>query len=263
MIESLNFDLQVPQADISKITMLLYGTPKIGKSTFCSRCGDHFFIATEPGLNHIEARYQLVQNWDDIKQVVSLLTQARGRFKTIIVDTADRMCDMLERSILDKYKIQSLGDLGFGKGSAIFASELKWMMDTLTAIGCGLVFVSHADSIDIDTPSGKVKKWVPSLPKAARKQILNFVDVIGFAESEYIINAGKSTETRVLHLAPSQIWEAGDRTAKFPPKIAFKHAVFKKYFEVSPQQSQQQQAQQQQAQQQQSQPANAAEQSKE
>ena len=238
MISSLNFDIQKPAADIGKITMLLYGTPKIGKSTFCSRFEDHFFIATEPGLNHIEARYQLAQSWDDIKQIVSLLCANMGRFRTIIIDTADRMCDMIERSILDKYQIQSLNDLGFGKGTAIFASELKWLMDELTAIGCGLVFVSHADSVDIDTPSGKVKKWAPSLPKAARKQILNFVDVIGFAESEYIVNAGKSTETRVLHLAPSQIWEAGDRTAKFPPKIAFKHAVFKKYFEATQQPAQ-------------------------
>ena len=239
MIESLNFDIQKPSVDLSKITMLLYGVPKIGKSTFCSRFDDHFFIATEPGLSHLEARFQLVQSWAEIRQTVAILKANRDKFKTLIIDTVDRMCDFLEREILKKYSIQCLNDLGYGKGTAIFRNNLKLMIDELNSIGAGLIFTSHSESVEITTPTGAIKKWGPSIPKDARKQILNAVDVIGFAECEYSIDGGKQKEQRVLHLAPSQIWEAGDRTHRFPAKIPFKQAVFKQYFEKNSQQTQQ------------------------
>lgn len=231
MIKQLNFDIQKPINDISKVTMLLYGTPKIGKSTFCSRFDDHFFIATENGLSHLETRNQLVTSWGEFLEVVDLLVNAKGMVKTVIIDTMDRLCDMLERELMKKYAVSCLNDLAYGKGTALFGNEMKAALDAIQGLGCGLIFVSHAESIDITTPTGTVKKWAPSLPKNARKLVLNAVDVIGFAECEYIINAGKTQEARVLHLAPSQIWEAGDRTHRFPPKIPFKQAVFKAYFE--------------------------------
>lgn len=232
MIEALDFRMKKPSDDISKITMLLYGVPKIGKSTFCTRFEDHFVVATEPGLDHLEARWQLVSTWGELMQTVGLLkSSSGGRVKTVIIDTADRMCDMLERAILDRYKIQCLGDLGYGKGTAIFRNSLKAALDALASLGTGLIFVSHSEAVELSTPTGAVKKWSPSLPKDARKLIMNAVDVVGFAQGEYVLDHGRQREDRILHLAPSPVWDAGDRTGRFPASMPFKQAVFRHYFD--------------------------------
>lgn len=232
MIEQLNFDLRKPQTDISRITMLLYGAPKIGKSTFCSRFQDHFFIATESGLNHLETRSQYVTDASELRTVIDLLIADRDKVRTVIIDTADRMCDMIEREILETYAIKSLADLGYGKGYALFSDALGAILQKITSICAGIVFVSHADTTEITTPTGSIKKWLPTLPKAARKQILSLCDVIAYAESEYAIGRdGKTSERRVLHCAPSQIWEAGDRTAKLPSTMPFAYKIFKEHLE--------------------------------
>lgn len=233
MIDSLCFDVKKPESGFGKVTMLLYGVPKVGKSTFCSRIEDHFFIATEPGISHLETRSQRVNTFEDLKRTIELLSQNRDKFKTVVIDTADKMCDMIERAILEKYAVKSLNDLGYGKGSALFKNTLKEMLDSLVALDCGIVFVSHCETVDFETPTGSIKKWSPSLGKDARRLIIPLVDVIGFAECEYVIENGKPKDSRILHFAPSKTWEAGDRTRKLPPVIPLKYSVFKGFFERS------------------------------
>lgn len=231
MIEKLSFDLKKPEEGFQKVTMLIYGVPKVGKSTFCSRIEDHFFIATEPGISHLETRSQRVNSFDELKRTIELLAQNRDKFKTVVIDTADKMCDMIERSILEKYAVKSLNDLGYGKGTALFKNTLKETLDSLVSMDCGLVFISHCETVDFETPTGSIKKWGPSLSKDARRLIGPLVDIIGFAECEYVIENGKPKDSRILHLAPSKTWEAGDRTRKLPPVIPFKYAVFKSFFD--------------------------------
>ena len=46
-------------------TLLAYGVPKCGKSTFASNFDEVLYIATEPGTKHLDLKYKpaLVNNW--------------------------------------------------------------------------------------------------------------------------------------------------------------------------------------------------------
>ena len=57
-------EIQEPTFDIDHLSMLIYGQPKIGKSTFCSRFEHALFMATEPGLNYLKTKNVRVNDWD-------------------------------------------------------------------------------------------------------------------------------------------------------------------------------------------------------
>lgn len=223
---------QKPMADASKVFMLLYGAPKIGKSTFCSRFENAFFLATEPGLNHLETFNVLCKSWTDILEVVEAL-KADSRFATIIIDTVDNFWFYCQEYILQQYKINFIGDLPYGKGFALVQQEFERTVKVLQSIGKGLVFVSHArfDEIDLET-GAKVKKTVPTLPDRARGIICSLVDVIGYAtKEEFVDSYGAIKHRRILCCSPSTLYEAGDRTGRLPEKMPFKYAIFKQNYQ--------------------------------
>lgn len=136
-----------PQFTMSKLSMLLYGAPKIGKSTFCSRAEDALFIATEPGLNHLEVASVQVNSWREFLEAMALLANGDHGFKILVIDTIDKLCDFCDIEVCDNAKIQTLGDMGFGKGYTIYKNELKRVFTKVFALNMGVILTSHAQII--------------------------------------------------------------------------------------------------------------------
>lgn len=226
---------QKPTADISKVTMLIYGQPKIGKSTFCSRFENHLFIATEPGLNFLETTNVRCSTWADALDIIEALEKQPHNFKTIIIDTVDRLWEACTDSILRKYKINTLADMGYGKGYELAQNEFRSAIRRLEALGLGLVFVSHSTLNEIDTLIGKQKQFCPTIPPRARAVLEPFVDIIGFCTLETAVGKdGQPVENRIMSFETSNYFEAGDRTGRLKGRIPLKYLVFKRLYETIP-----------------------------
>lgn len=218
-----------PQFTMSKLSMLLYGAPKIGKSTFCSRAEDAIFIATEPGLNHLEVASVQVNSWREFLEAMALLANGDHGFKILVIDTIDKLCDFCDIEVCDNAKIQTLGDMGFGKGYTIYKNELKRVFTKVFALNMGVILTSHAQIIEVDTPAGRQTKWMPTFEKRAREILMPMVDIIGFAQNIVDINdKGERVEKRVMQTQTSLLWEAGDRTRRLPETLPFSYQAFEK-----------------------------------
>ncbi len=218
-----------PQFTMSKLSMLLYGAPKIGKSTFCSRAEDALFIATEPGLNHLEVASVQVNSWREFLEAMALLANGDHGFKILVIDTIDKLCDFCDIEVCDNAKIQTLGDMGFGKGYTIYKNELKRVFTKVFALNMGVILTSHAQIIEVDTPAGRQTKWMPTFEKRAREILMPMVDIIGFAQNIVDINdKGERVEKRVMQTKTSSLWEAGDRTGRLPETLPFSYQAFEK-----------------------------------
>ena len=55
------------QTPLDRANILLYASPKFGKSTFGSQFPNVLFLATEPGLNQIECYKLDIRSWHDIR----------------------------------------------------------------------------------------------------------------------------------------------------------------------------------------------------
>ena len=218
-----------PQFSMSNLSMLLYGAPKIGKSTFCSRAENALFIATEPGLNHLETYNIRVNSWREFLEAMALIAKGNHPFKTIVIDTVDKLCDFCEQELCAQNNVVSLSDFAFGKGYALYKTEMSRVFQKVFALNMGVILTSHTQLTDVDTPQGRITRWTPTFPKRIQDVIIPMVDIIGFAQNVVSLNEkGERVEERVLQTKTSSLWEAGDRTGRLPETIPFKYAIFER-----------------------------------
>jgi GTPase SAR1 family protein len=225
---------QKPTNNYEHITMLLYGPPKIGKSTFCSRFENAFFVATEPGLNFLETYNLRANSWDEAWEIIEALTESPIEFTPIVIDTIDKLWDFCCEEIARQNGVKSVGMVGFGRGYDQAQFEFKKYIQALVNFNVGLIFTSHTTFVEVPNPtSGEpMKMFVPSVDKRVRAIINPLVDIIGYISTtqDYDEKAGKRVEKRVFHARESLLWEAGDRTHTLPEEFPFSQPIYKSFF---------------------------------
>jgi len=216
-----------PKASLHDLTVLLYGPTKAGKSTWCAQADGALFLATEPGLNHLDVYQQPIGTWDELLVAAKELAEGKHAFRTVIIDTVDNAYRMCAEYICQRFKIEHESDLEYGKGYALVNGEFHRVLNKLALLPYGLFLVSHSQDKEIETRTGKYTKVVPTLPDKARKLVLGLVDIILFCDFEPTAGPdGKPTYRRVLRTKPSATYEAGDRTGRLPEVIELDFAAF-------------------------------------
>ena len=224
-------EIQEPVFDIDHISMVIYGQPKIGKSTFCSRFENALFMATEPGLNYLKTKNVRVNDWAEACELVDVLTKSEHPYKTLIVDTVDQLWAFCTEYVRKSRKVESLVDIPYGKGKDLATSAFSDLIAKIVRLNMGMVFVSHAQMTDVETLYGKQNVFMPTIPDKARQIILPLVDVIGFATSEITYTPdGERVEKRFLRVEPSSIWEAGDRSGRLKDPMPLNYYIFKRQY---------------------------------
>jgi len=212
---------------LSSATSLLYGTTKIGKTTFCSHAEGALFLATEAGLNHLEAFQVPIATWADLLGACSEIAEGKHEFKTIVIDTIDNAYRLCSEHFCKKLGITHESDLGYGKGFSLVNGEFHRVLTRLSMLPYGLWLVSHSQEREVETRTGKVIRIEPTLPGKAKKIVLGLVDLVLYCDIEMLPGAnGKPAPRRVLRTKPGAHYEAGDRTGRLPETIELNYAAF-------------------------------------
>ena len=160
---------------------------------------------------------------------MALIAKGNHPFKTIVIDTVDKLCDFCEQELCTQNNVVSLSDFAFGKGYALYKTEMSRVFQKIFALNMGVILTSHTQLTDVDTPQGRITRWTPTFPKRIQDVIIPMVDIIGFAQNVVSLNEnGERVEERVLQTKTSSLWEAGDRTGRLPETIPFKYAIFER-----------------------------------
>jgi len=203
--------------DLDKQIILIYGRPKIGKSTLCSKFDKALFIATEPGLNHLEVYKKPVTSWEEFMEVCKEIGQNQHDFKTIIIDTIDNLIALLQTYMEKTLEVDYIGDIPHGKGWSLITKELARVLNKMSMLPYGLVLVSHAKQEEIETKTKKYNRYTIDIGGKNQGTILKLMDIILFMDSE--MKGGE--EVGVVRTKPSLYWEAGDKSKLLPESIEF------------------------------------------
>jgi hypothetical protein len=223
-----------PKREMSDLNTLIFGPPKVGKSTWASHFPNSVFLATESGQNSIECYRVAIDSWATFLAACNELAAGNHDFRTIVIDTVDNLWLLCQRHVCEKHHVEHEADLAYGKGYSLILSEFQRVLTKLSHLPYGLVLISHAEMEEIKTRTGSYHKAVPSLRERPRKVVLAMCDFILYCDLEAVAGAdGQPTLRRVMRTKPSPYWEAGDRTGRLPATIDLDYDAFVAAFEAA------------------------------
>lgn len=227
-----------PVADLSTKTILIYGPPKIGKTTLASQFPGSAFIATERGLDSLSVtRWEredgtyVVRDWEELLMATREVASSAD-VRTIVVDIIDHCYHFCDKYVCDKNGVEFRldGSLGYGKGSSIIDSKFRAYIKSLTSLGKGVIFLSHAKAIEKENAPRII---VPSIPDRARPLVLGEVDMILFATTESVQENGQPVARRVLKTRPHPGYEAGGRIDLGTDTLPLEYAAFRTAYDAA------------------------------
>jgi len=222
-----------PKHDLGEFVTLLYGPPKVGKTTFASQFPDAVFLATEAGQNALSVARVDIDSWDKFIEACGELAQGKHHFKTVVIDTVDNLWQLCRQHFLAKYNVEHETDnkLGYGKGSSLILSEFQRALTKLSMLNLGLLMISHADRENIEiktaTTEENYQRWVPAVAAKARISLMGMADFLLFADF-----TGPRAEP-MIYTKASKYWTAGDRSGRLPEKLPLQYTGFLQAFKAA------------------------------
>lgn len=138
----------------------IWGETMSGKSYFASYFPNPLVLNTDGNSEQGQAPSIQIRNIRDangnlkqsaIKQlddiIIALQNQGNKpedqRFKTVVVDVIDDICVMIEQAICLEEGVQSLADIAYGKGYAMFNAALQQFVMDLKALPMNVIYISR------------------------------------------------------------------------------------------------------------------------
>lgn len=174
--------------DLSGYITFVYGKPKTGKTTLATQMPGALLLAFEQGYNALPGVMAAdITSWAEMKQVYRDLKkpEVKAMYNAIIVDTIDEAAKYCEKYICNQNGIESLGDLGYGKGWTKFKDEFNDVFRGLTRLGYAVFFIGHDKEQTITRPDGtEVVSVRPNLSQSTRTIITGMADIYGYAHQK-------------------------------------------------------------------------------
>ena len=228
---------KVEQWEASPERILLYGPPKMGKTTLASMAPDPVFIAPDDGSRKIlhpvtGERLNAIKNISCFDDLLAALWQPEifKGYKTVVVDgfhkTEGWATDVVFGTMPkdDGQYVDTLEAYGWGKGYRhVYDVMLRLIpaFDNLVAHGLNIILITHTAQINIPNAGGlDYIKDVPNLQSRKNAHVLNeycgWVDHI-FKVDHEMLSAGKNkkaaaSDERCILVVPEAHYEAGSRT---------------------------------------------------
>ena len=224
-------DINIFELEPSKISrdlkgkfLMIYGEPKVGKSTFGSQLPRALFLNFEQGTNALAGiRGVPILRWSDFKKVLAQLRKPQGKemYDSIVVDTVSIAWQLCEKYICQREGVESIRDVPWGQGWGMLRNEFSECWREITLLGFGILFIAHSKEKPTemrDEDGNTVTALAPDLPNQCYTIINSIVDIIGYVQVQ--MNPDGTTE-RYLYTRATPTVFAGSRYQYLAPKIKF------------------------------------------
>jgi hypothetical protein len=204
--------------------LLLYGLPKVGKTSWAANIPNNLFCATEVGYHGINGITAVdIQSWSDWKLVLMQLErpEALEHYKTVTIDTISILYDLCVKYICDQNNVDTIGDIPYGKGYALVSQEFASSLRKVTQMGLGLIMLAHANIqyVALDGDEDKVVEQVsPKIDKRPFDIVNQLADIIAYIKMDFDKD-NNVTRTLITRRTPYIV--AGSRFKYLAPEIPF------------------------------------------
>jgi len=172
-----------PKEELQDYIILMCGREKLGKTSLCAEFEDAIFLMCEPGGKGLEIYKRDVENWTQFKGYIASIRRDK-RFRTVIIDTADKAFDFCFDAVCQQLRIDHPSDEEWGKGWNAIAREFSRQINLLAQAGKGVIFTSHVKEVTIKRRGNRPEttRIVPTMATGARRILEPLVDIWTFMQ---------------------------------------------------------------------------------
>lgn len=195
---------------------IVYGVPKIGKSSFAAQYPDPFFINIEGGLSYLKNKVRATPHLKDFDEVMGWLKHMYETdtftCKTLVVDSLDWLENLAQRKISKEHNGIPVSDMthkpfAYAKGYEMAAAEtmkvFAWADALYAKKGIKTVFICHSQVKNIDLPNkDPYSRHELKLYKTLSAKAFEWADLVLFADYTFhVTKDGKTSEPKRALLA--------------------------------------------------------------
>jgi nucleoside-triphosphatase THEP1 len=209
--------------------VVIYGPPKIGKSTFAATSPDAVGILTEEGLDNIDvAAFPLAKTYEDVHSAITTLRNEKHEFQSVFLDSLDWLEPLILTKICRENGVDNIEKIGYGKGYVMADDLWRKTFEALDNLrnerNMTVICIAHEQINKVRNPtlSEDYDAYSLKLNKRAVAIISEWADIIGFCAHEVMtrqVDSGFNnketkaitTGARKLHVNPHPAYVAGNR----------------------------------------------------
>ena len=169
----------------------IYGATMSGKSYLAGEFPNPLFLDTDGNaaanpypsiqLRNIRGKDGKIKRSvvEQLDQIITELQTTDHGFETIVLDVIDDIASMIEFYVCDREEVETLADIGYGKGYAAFNSIFLQLVIELKALPLNIIYVSRIQTV----VENNVTYEIPSL----KEKLVNVVN----GNCDYMIQCKK------------------------------------------------------------------------
>lgn len=213
---------KVPAETQDPKNLIIFGLPKVGKTTILSTLENNLILDFENGSTYVDALKVKVSSLKKLKEVIKAIKDAGKPYTYITIDTITALEEMTKDMALKmwqnspqfttKYEIKDVTQIPNGAGYSFWRQALEAVIDLIASAAPNLIICGHVkDTALSEGLDGSVKDL--DLVGKTKRVLSAKSDAIGFVhrdeESNLCINFGMNGEVlcgaRPAHLANKDI----------------------------------------------------------
>jgi hypothetical protein len=136
--------------------IVIFGPNGIGKSTLGAEFPDPIFLDCEDGTTHLAVNRILINDYASLAQALSSLRTQEHSYRTLVIDTIDRLELLLRGKVCQDLRIGSIESKPYGKGFTFLFEEfdrfLTKQLDPFIADGVHVVVCAHSSIKKVQLP---------------------------------------------------------------------------------------------------------------
>lgn len=241
----LDLSARTPTKDVLPPRLVIYGPPKIGKTTLASKIPNNILLDYEGGSGNVSvARINKpeVDTYAKTMDAFRALGEDKHDFTCITIDTVDWLEAVVNDEVCRQAGVKSVGDIPYGAGTVtaqnMFKTDILESLDMLRKDrGMMIVMLAHESIRRYDNPTTEsYDRYTLKLQENNKgigicSLIKEWADAILFANQETMISRekiapkkevkkAKTSNNIILHTQESPAFLAGNRF-NLPPQLPF------------------------------------------
>lgn len=214
--------VKVPAETQDPKNLILFGLPKVGKTTILSTLENNLILDFENGSTYVDALKVKVSSLKELKEVIKAIKDAGKPYDYITIDTITALEEMTKDTALKmwqnspqfttKYDVKDITQVPNGAGYSFWRQALEAVIDLIASAAPNLIICGHVKDTSLsESLDGSVKDL--DLVGKTKRVLSAKSDAIGFVHrdenSNLCINFGMNGEilcgARPAHLANKDV----------------------------------------------------------